>query len=222
MSVPTYTKAGVKATTAAKLPKGIFDLEVTSHELLKQAYTAYMSNSRTVNAHTLKRGEVSGGGRKPWKQKGTGRARFGSIRVPIWRGGGITFGPTGNENFTKELPVKTKRQAIRQALSVKNDVISVIDEIDFKDGKVAPVAALLSKLGATKKVLIVVDAKDEMSVRATRNLADVKVTQARYLNVYDLLNADSVIITAKSLDIIAEWLAPTSAAATGKTAKETK
>jgi large subunit ribosomal protein L4 len=222
MSIPTYTKAGAKATTAAKLPKGIFDLEVTNHELLKQAYTAYMSNSRTVNAHTLKRGEVSGGGRKPWKQKGTGRARFGSIRVPIWRGGGITFGPTGNENFTKELPVKTKRQAIRQALSVKNDVISVIDSFDFKDGKVAPVAALLNKLGATKKVLIIVDVKDDMSVRATRNLQDVKVTQARYLNVYDLLNADSVIITAKSLDIIAEWLAPTSAAATGKTAKETK
>lgn len=223
MSVPTYTKAGVKATTAAKLPKGIFDLEVTNHELLKQAYTAYMSNSRTVNAHTLKRGEVSGGGRKPWKQKGTGRARFGSIRVPIWRGGGITFGPTGNENFTKELPTKTKRQAIRQALSVKNDVISVIDEFDFKDGKVAPVAALLNKLGATKKILVVVDVKDEMSVRATRNLTDVKVTQARYLNVYDLLNADSVIITAKSLDIIAEWLAPTSAAATGKSPdKESK
>lgn len=222
-TIPTYTKAGVKATTAAKLPKGIFDLEVTNHELLKQAYTAYMSNSRTVNAHTLKRGEVSGGGRKPWKQKGTGRARFGSIRVPIWRGGGITFGPTGNENFTKELPVKTKRQAIRQALSVKNDVISVIDEFDFKDGKVAPVATLLNKLGAAKKILIVVDVKDEMSVRATRNLQDVKVTQARYLNVYDLLNADSVIITAKSLDIIAQWLAPTSAAATGKApVKESK
>lgn len=213
MSVPTYTKAGVKATAAAKLPKGIFDLEVTNHELLKQAYTAYMSNSRTVNAHTLKRGEVSGGGRKPWKQKGTGRARFGSIRVPIWRGGGITFGPTGNENFTKELPTKTKRQAIRQALSVKTENIMVIESFDSKDGKVAPVAALLSKIGASKKILLVVDVKDAMTVRATRNLTDLKVVQARYLNVYDLLNADSIVITAKSLDIVSEWLAPTSAAA---------
>jgi len=222
MSVPTYTKAGVKATTAAKLPKGIFDLEVTNHELLKQAYTAYMSNGRTVNAHVLKRGEVSGGGKKPWKQKGTGRARFGSIRVPIWRGGGITFGPTGNENFTKELPTKTKRQAIRQALSVKTDNIMVIDEFDFKDGKTAPVVKLLSKIGATKKVLIVVDVKDAMSTRATKNIPDVKVVQARYLNVYDLLNADSVVITTKSLDIVKEWLAPTSAAATKAPAKETK
>jgi len=212
MSVPTYTKAGVKAATPAKLPKGIFDIEVTNHELLKQAYTAYMSNGRTVNAHVLKRGEVSGGGKKPWKQKGTGRARFGSIRVPIWRGGGITFGPSGNENFTKEMPTKTKRQAIRQALSVKTDNIMIIDEFDFKDGKTAPVVKLLSKIGATKKVLLVVEVKDAMSTRATKNIPDLKVVQARYLNVYDLLNADSIVITAKSLDIVKEWLAPTSAA----------
>ena len=216
-TVPTYTKAGVKATTAAKLPIGIFDIEVTNHELLKQAYTAYMANSRTVNARTLTRGEVRGGGRKPWKQKGTGRARFGSIRVPIWRGGGITFGPTGNENFTKELPTKTKRQAIRQALSVKTDAIRVIESFDAKDGKVAPVAALLKKLEAVKNVLLVVDVKDDMTVRSTQNLVGLKVVQARYLNVYDLLNADTIIMTAKSVDIIAEWLAPTSAAATGGT-----
>lgn len=227
MTTPTYTKAGVKATTAAKLPKGIFDLEVTNHELLKQAYTAYMSNSRTVNAHVLKRGEVSGGGRKPWKQKGTGRARFGSIRVPIWRGGGITFGPTGNENFTKELPTKTKRQAIRQALSVKTENIMVIESFDAKDGKVAPVVALLNKIGATKKILLVLDVKDAMTVRATKNITDLKVVQARYLNVYDLLNADSIVMTSKSVEIIEEWLKPTSAAATGKTpakaaAKESK
>lgn len=221
MSTPTYTKAGVKATTVAKLPKGIFDLEVTNHELLKQAYTAYMSNSRTVNAHTLKRGEVSGGGRKPWKQKGTGRARFGSIRVPIWRGGGITFGPTGNENFTKEMPVKMKRQAIRQALSVKNDVISVIETFECKDGKTAPVVKLMSKLGAVKNVLLVVSVKDDLVVRATKNIPNMKVTQARYLNVYDVLNADSIVISEKSLDIIKEWLAPTSAASKAP-AKENK
>ncbi|CAN5366799.1 50S ribosomal protein L4 [soil metagenome] len=215
MSVPTYTKAGVKATTAAKLPKGIFDLEVKNHELLKQAYTAYMSNGRTVNAKTLTRGEVRGGGKKPWKQKGTGRARFGSIRVPIWRGGGITFGPTGNENFTHELPTKTKRQAIRQALSVKTAAISIIESFDSKDGKVAPVAALMNKIGASNKILLVVDMKDAMTVRATKNIPELKVVQARYLNVYDILNADSIVVSQKSLDIVAEWLAPTSAAATG-------
>jgi large subunit ribosomal protein L4 len=217
MATPTYTKAGVKAATVAKLPKGIFDLEVKNHELLKQAYMAYLANGRTNNARTLTRGEVRGGGRKPWKQKGTGRARFGSIRVPIWRGGGITFGPTGIENYSHDLPTKTKRQAIRQALSVKNDVISVIENFDFKDGKVAPVVTLLSKIGASKKILLVVDVKDDMVVRSTNNIVDLKVAQARYLNVYDLLNADSIVITAKSLEIIAEWLAPTSAAS-----KETK
>ena len=217
MSVPTYTTSGSKATTAAKLPSGIFDLEVTNHELLKQAYTAYLSNGRTNNARTLKRGEVSGGGRKPWKQKGTGRARFGSIRVPIWRGGGITFGPTGNENFQKELTVKAKRQALRQALSVQSGLISVIETFDFKDGKTAPLAALLAKLNATKKVLLVVDNKDDMAVRASRNITDLKVVNARYLNVFDLLNADSIIMTSKSVDIVAEWLKPTSAAS-----KETK
>lgn len=212
MSVPTYTKAGAKAATAAKLPKGIFDVEVTSHELLKQAYTAYMSNSRSVNARTLTRGEVSGGGKKPWKQKGTGRARFGSIRVPIWRGGGITFGPTGNENFTKELPVKTKRQAIRQALSVKNAAVIVVESFDVSTGKVAPVVTFLNKIGAAKNILVVVESKDTMTVRATKNIPNVKVVQARYLNVYDLLNADSIVLTEKSLEIIAEWLAPTSVA----------
>lgn len=217
LTVPTYTKAGVKATAAAKLPKGIFDVEVTSHELLKQAYTAYMSNSRTVNARTLTRGEVSGGGKKPWKQKGTGRARFGSIRVPIWRGGGITFGPTGNENFTKELPVKSKRLAIRQALSVKTDAISIIETFECKDGKTAPVVKLLNKIGATKNVLLIVSLKDELVVRATKNIPNLKVVQARYLNVYDILNADSIVISTKSLDIIEEWLAPTNAPS-----KETK
>lgn len=217
MSVPTYTKVGAKATTAAKLPKGIFDIEVTNHELLKQAYTAYLSNSRTNNARTLTRGEVSGGGRKPWKQKGTGRARFGSIRVPIWRGGGITFGPTGLENFTKDLPTKAKRQAIRQALSVKNDAIIVLDTFECPEGKTAPTVKLLQKIGATKKILLVVSLKDDLVVRATKNIQDLKVVHAQYLNVYDVLNADSIVVTTKSLDIIAQWLAPTSAAS-----KETK
>jgi large subunit ribosomal protein L4 len=92
MAVSTYTKAGAKATTAAKLDKAVFAVEVTNHELLKQAYVAYLSNAREASAVTKTRGLVRGGGRKPWKQKGTGRARFGSSRNPIWRGGGITFG----------------------------------------------------------------------------------------------------------------------------------
>src|SRR5580692_6269259 len=139
MAVATYTAAGAKATTPAKLNKAVFGVEVTSHELLKAAYTAYLGNSRMNLAVTKTRGLVSGGGRKPWKQKGTGRARFGSSRTPIWRGGGITFGPTGEENYSKQMNVKAKRLAIRQALSLAAEAgkISVIEDVQIKSGKTA-------------------------------------------------------------------------------------
>ena len=99
MSVPTFTKSGAKATTPAKLDKGVFAVMPENHELLKLAYSAYLANGRDNLAVTKTRGLVSGGGKKPWKQKGTGRARFGSSRNPIWRGGGIAFGQTGEENY---------------------------------------------------------------------------------------------------------------------------
>lgn len=206
MATATYTNSGTKATTAVKLDKSVFGIEVTNHELLKQAYLAYLANGRANLAVTKTRGLVSGGGKKPWKQKGTGRARFGSSRVPIWRGGGITFGPTGEENYTVKINVKAKRQAIRQALSVKADNISVIETFECKEGKVKPVIALLDKLGATKNTVIVVSVKDQLAERATNNLSNVKVVQARYLNVYDVLNADSIIISKESLEIISDWL----------------
>ena len=114
-AVPTYTKAGAKAATATKLDASVFAVMPKNHELLKLAYTAYLANGRDNLAVTKTRGLVSGGGKKPWRQKGTGRARFGSSRNPIWRGGGIAFGPTGEENYTKKVHVSTKRTAIRQA-----------------------------------------------------------------------------------------------------------
>ncbi len=208
MSVPTYTKTGNKATAAAKLSKEIFDVEVKSHDLLKQAYTAYLANGRTNNAKVKTRGEVRGGGKKPWRQKGTGRARFGSIRVPIWRGGGITFGPTGTENYSNTLPRNTKRQALRQALSVANAAkkVSVIETFESKDGKVAATVKLLDKIGAKGNVLLVVSEKDSLVVRATKNIPNLTVVQARYLNVFNILNADSIIVSEKSLAIINEWL----------------
>lgn len=206
MVTPTFTKTGNKATTAAKLPKEVFAVETTNHDLVKQAYETYLANGRTNNARAKTRGEVSGGGKKPWKQKGTGRARFGSSRVPIWRGGGITFGPTGNENYSRVLPTEMKRKAIRQALTLKSDNIIVIETFECKDGKVAPTVKLLDKIGAKRRVLLVVSVKDDLVVRATRNIQDLKVVQARYLNVFDVLNADSIVISQKSLDIVNEWL----------------
>lgn len=206
MSVATFTKAGSKATTPAKLDKAVFGVEVTSHDLLKQAYISYLANGRTNLAQTLKRGEVSGGGKKPWRQKGTGRARFGSSRNPIWTGGGIAFGPTGNENYSRRLNTAAKRQALRQALSLSQDKIKVIEAFDAKEGKVKPVVSLLSKLGANRSALLVVDKKDELVDRATRNLPEVKAVQAKYLNVYDILNAHSIVITKSALEMVHEWL----------------
>ncbi len=206
MSVPTYTKSGAKATTPAKLPKEVFGVEKVSADLLKQAYTAYLANGRTNNARTLKRGEVRGGGKKPWKQKGTGRARFGSSRVPIWRGGGITFGPTGEENYTHKMPTATKRAAIRHALSLKAKNITVIETFDSKNGKVKDTVKLFDKIGAIRNILLVVSEKDDMVLRATNNIPNLKVAQARYLNVFDIINADTIILDNKSVDIISEWL----------------
>jgi large subunit ribosomal protein L4 len=184
-------------------------VEVTSHDLLKQAYVGYLANGRVNLAVTKKRGEVSGGGKKPWKQKGTGRARFGSSRNPIWRGGGIAFGPTGNETYSKKLNTTAKRQALRQALSLSQDKIKVIETFECKDGKVKTALAFLTKIGATRNVLLVVSEKDALVERATRNLSEVKASQAKYLNVYDVLNADSIVISKKALDIVHEWLGGT-------------
>lgn len=209
MATPTFTQAGAKAATAAKLDKAVFGVAPTNHELLKQVYTAYLSNGRTNNAVTKKRGEVSGGGRKPWRQKGTGRARFGSTRNPIWRGGGIAFGPTGEENFTKEINVKAKRLAVRQALSLASDAdkIIVLENLQIKAGKTSEVAGLLTKVGATRKILLVVDTFTDELILATNNLKNVKLVCATYLNVYDVLNADSIVVTTPALKAISDWLA---------------
>lgn len=211
MAVSTYTKSGVKATVAAKLNKDVFGVEVKNHELLKQAYVGYLANGREASATTKTRGLVSGGGRKPWKQKGTGRARFGSSRNPIWRGGGIVFGPSGNENYTKKLPTQTKRLAIRQALSLASVAgkIIILEAFEVKDGKTAAAVKLLDKVGASKNTLIVVESKNDDVMRATNNLAKVKVVQSRYVSVYDVLNADHIVMTSKSLAEVTEWLGGT-------------
>jgi len=208
MAISTYTKTGNKATTAAKLDKTVFGVIPQSHELLKQAYVQYLANGRGNNAQTLKRGEVSGGGKKPWKQKGTGRARFGSSRNPIWRGGGIAFGPTGNENYTHKMHTSAKRLAIRQALSLAADAgkILVIESVDLKTAKTSDAAKLLDKIGAVKNVLLVVDSKTPEMLRSVSNLANVKLVQAKYVNVFDTLNADHIVVTSDSLKVLSDWL----------------
>lgn len=159
-------------------------------------------------ARTKTRGQVRGGGIKPWRQKGLGRARFGSIRVPIWRGGGITFGPTGDENYKITVPLRTKRLAIKQALSlaVEEKKLVVIEDIKLKTAKTSEAAKLLVKLGADKRTLIVLENKTPEIIRPFKNLQNVKIVQSRYVNTYDVMNADKIIVTSSSIKEIETWL----------------
>ncbi len=189
----------------ATLNKEIFNLEVSNHELVKLAYDAYLANSRSSHAKTLKRGEVRGGGKKPWKQKGTGRARFGSTRNPIWRHGGVAFGRTGEENFTKTLSKSAKLTAVRQALSMQKKLITTIPDFTAKTGKTKDAIKELN-LDLTKNVLVIVPEKTETILRATNNIATAKIVRPTYLNVFDILNADQIIITETAMPAIETWL----------------
>ena len=193
---------------STKLPKDIFAVEVPNHELLKLAYDSYLANARLASATTKQRGEVSGGGKKPWKQKGTGRARFGSSRNPIWRGGGVVFGPRGNENYTKKLSKTAKKVAIRQALTVANEAkkISVLPYEEKVTSKTRDAVAFLKQFKLDRKVLLVTSEKTPELMRATNNLQEVLVIRANYLSVYHILNADHIVVSPQALDIITAWL----------------
>ena len=196
----------VKPATALALPEEVFNVEVKNHELLKLAYDAYLANSRKASATTKTRGEVRGGGKKPWKQKGTGRARFGSSRNPIWRGGGIVFGPLGIENYKLKITTQAKRQAVRQALTIasKEGIISILD---FKtSGKTSETIKFLDDNKLTRKVLIVVEEKTPELLRATNNVQNVLLVSTKYLNVYHLINADSIVLSKDSIPTLKSWL----------------
>ena len=193
----------------ATLNKDIFGLNVENHELVKLAYDAYLANSRSSHAKTLKRGEVRGGGKKPWRQKGTGRARFGSTRNPIWRHGGVAFGRTGNENFTKKIAKSSKLLAVRQALSMKNaDKAVLILPADVKlTGKTKDAVKVLKDLKLEgKNVLAVAAEKTPEVLRSTNNLPNVKLVRATYLNVLDIMNADAIVFSEAALKVTEKWL----------------
>ena len=193
----------------ATLNKDIFGLTVENHELVKLAYDSYLANSRSSHAKTLKRGEVSGGGKKPWRQKGTGRARFGSTRNPIWRHGGVAFGRTGEENFTKKLAKSSKLLAVRQALSMKNadKAVFILDKTVKLDGKTKTAAKVLKDMKLEgKNVLAVANEKTPEVLRSTNNLPNVKLVRATYLNVFDILNVDAIVFSESALKATEDWL----------------
>ena len=193
----------------AALPKSVFEVDVPNHELLKLAYDAFLANSRQASATTKTRGEVRGGGKKPWKQKGTGRARFGSTRNPIWRHGGIVFGPRGNENYSKKLSKTSKHVALRQALTLANQDKKILVSDIKTTGKTTEVAKFLAakKCSEKDRVLLVVDEKTPELMRATNNLANALLVRAQYLSVYYILNADKIVMTPAAVKAVEAWLA---------------
>lgn len=203
------TTAKTPATTTATLPKEVFAVDVQNHELIKLAYEAYLANGRGNYAKTLKRGEVSGGGKKPHKQKGTGHARVGSSRNPLWRHGGVAFGPTGTENYSKTLSTNAKRVALRQALSIANKAkaITVVEDVKT-GGRTAEVVKYLvsHKVEPKDNVVLVVDTKNAELTRASGNIANLQVVQATYLNVFTIMNADKILMTKAAVKAVAEWL----------------
>ena len=194
----------------AALPKEVFGVDVPNHELLKLAYDAFLANSRQASATTKTRGEVRGGGKKPWKQKGTGRARFGSTRNPIWRHGGIVFGPRGNENYKLKLSKTSKRVAMRQALTLANEAKKITVSDIKTTGKTAEIAKFIAdkKFKRDRRVLLVVDEKTPELIRATNNLQSALLIRAQYLSVYYVLNADQIIMTPAAVKAIDAWLNP--------------
>ena len=202
-----------ESTTPAKatLPKSVFAVEVPNHQLLKLAYDAFLANGRQASATTLQRGEVRGGGKKPWKQKGTGRARFGSSRNPIWRGGGIVFGPRGNENYSLKVSKTSKLVALRQALTLANQAKKITISDVKTTGKTSEIAKFFAdqKFHKDAKVLIVVDEKTPALMRATNNLENALLVRANYLSVYYILNADNIVISPAAVKAVEAWLGGT-------------
>lgn len=177
--------------------------------VLHDAIVLANANARQASASTKTRSEVSGGGRKPWRQKGTGNARQGSIRATQWRGGGIVFGPTPNRNYTKKQNKKERRLAILSALSYKllDEELIVIEELQFASAKTKEMVDLLTKLNIrNNKVLVVVEELTENVCLATRNLPNVKLVTFEEVNAYDVVNADNMLITVSAMEKLEEVL----------------
>ncbi|MDD5692985.1 MAG: 50S ribosomal protein L4 [Patescibacteria group bacterium] len=202
MKIAVYTQSGEKKE--AKEIKLAFLDEPINPALIHEAIVAQLASRRLASAKVKTRGEVSGGGKKPYRQKGTGRARTGSTRNPIWTGGGITFGPTGEQNFLRDMPKKKKRLAIVSALSSKKNEIINIESITVD--KTKDFAKLVEKIAGEAKSLIIFPGLTEKNVLPTRNLKNIKVCDYRNLNVYDILNAEKLVFVGDSLNKASEYL----------------
>lgn len=200
LSVPVYNLEG-KVIKEISLEDRLFSVEANP-AVIKQVVVAQQANSRQVLAHTKTRGEVRGGGKKPWKQKGTGRARHGSSRSPIWVGGGVTFGPRNNRNFSLLVNKKMKRKALAMVLSQKasNNQLIVVDSLNLSEIKTKVLAATLLALPMKKiKTIIALDKNNENVVKSAKNLPKVMTLPAAALNVVDLMSYQYLLIEESAL-----------------------
>ncbi|HAE42406.1 MAG TPA: 50S ribosomal protein L4 [Clostridiales bacterium] len=187
-----------------ELSDDIFGIEVNTH-VMYEAVKAYLANQRQGTQSAKTRSEVRGGGRKPWRQKGTGRARQGSIRSPQWKGGGVVFAPKPRD-YSIRLPKKIKRLALKSAFSskVESNEIIVVDELNLMTPKTKDMIKILDNLKVGKKALIVIPGKDENIYKSARNIPGVKTSAVNTLNVYDILNHDSFVITKDAVSKVEE------------------
>ena len=208
MFVKVYNQKG-EEVGKVKLPAEVFDVEMNK-DLVQQAVVSQLANARKVIAHTKDRSEVKGGGRKPWRQKGTGRARHGSIRSPIWKGGGVCFGPTKERVFAKKINKKMKRKALFMVLSskVKDKEIILLDKLELTEAKTKKMTEMINilkekvKKNLDKGTLIVLAKSDRKISRAVNNIPKIKTIRADSLNVVDILSYQYFLMPKQAIKVI--------------------
>ncbi len=202
IKIDVYNLKG-KVTGNVSLPEEIFGLE-SNNDLVHQVYVAQSANRRSGTSHTKTRGDKRGGGKKPWKQKGTGNARTGSIRNPIWKGGGTIFGPSKDMNFTKTVNAKMRRKALLITLSekAKSDKIKVVESLNLEEKKTKFFVEMVKGLNLNKSALLGFGKEEKNSYRAARNIEKVRTLEVEQLNVFDLMNSEYLVISQDSIEQI--------------------
>ncbi|MEK7637013.1 MAG: 50S ribosomal protein L4 [Patescibacteria group bacterium] len=202
MKVKLYNQTG-QVIGEIELDQRVFGVKPQAG-LIEQAITTHLANRRQAIAHTKTRGEVRGGGKKPWRQKGTGRARQGSIRSPQWKGGGVIFGPRKNRNFALKMNLTAKRKALLMSLSDKaiSDRLTVVDQLAWPAPKTKEFAQVLKSVPSQPKTLVILPTTNLMLVKAGRNIPGVSFIRADSLNTYDVVNAGQLLVLQPALDVI--------------------
>lgn len=204
-TLPVLNAAG-KELEKISLDEKIFNDKINLSSVY-QVVNQFRANQRKGLASTKTRGEVSGGGKKPWKQKGTGRSRHGSSRSPIWKGGGVTFGPRGRD-FSLSLPRKMRRLALRSALSLKagHQGVGILEKLSFDQPSTKRVVKMLENLKIAGRVLFIVKDMEENVLKSVRNIPEAKMISVRNLNVHDLMNYEHLLIEKEALSSMEEVL----------------